>query len=159
MPGTVDEVEEWVDWRGLSDMPEKHVQLFTLQAVETLVKESRRRERRQYLFNERLLCEMADLRGQVRALSAHSSPGFPRFRFLPGGIRDRIWSLALSRRIVRNVDPGRSLGSPLLRAPAISRVCQESRAVALRHGRYYTVKEEVRGVFQPDICDHGPNCH
>lgn len=128
----------------------RRMQQTTIRAVEALLADSRRRERRQCLFNERLLRELADLRSQVRGLSAHGSPGFPRFRYLPYDVRIMIWSFTLSQRVFPNVDPSNRFGSRLLRAPVISQVSQESRVVALRYGRYYAFKDGVRvkKVFQ-----------
>ncbi|KAK6064618.1 hypothetical protein SCUP515_11675 [Seiridium cupressi] len=75
---------------------------------------------------------------------------FSRFAKLPPEIRQMIWNFAIPRRVVSIMSPYTS-PPPVTTwyhfqttypPPAISQVCQESRKVALRHGRLRAIENE-----------------
>lgn len=101
-----------------------------------LIEESRRRERRQFRFEERVLLELDGLRRQLRQQSTCQLSCFPQFTRFPPEIRDKIWAYAIPRRIFRIPSEEQYFGKFTCPAPAITQVCHESRAVALRHGQF-----------------------
>lgn len=137
------------------DVSDKHMLHLLLIYQENMIVESRRRERRHYLFEQRILHEIDGLRGQVRALSSDAPASFPRFQRLPKEIKEMVWALAIPRRAYSYKKPRKYFGITSLPAPAITQVCTESRAVALRYGRYYPVRQSrgcLDSSWQSFIC-------
>lgn len=75
-----------------------------------------------------------------------AAKSFPQFTRLPPELRLKIWDLAIPTRKLRHhagdvaeerFDGTRKYSTTGLKPPAISRVCHESRSVALRRGRMF----------------------
>ncbi|ROW05924.1 hypothetical protein VPNG_08007 [Cytospora leucostoma] len=138
----------------LEGLPQKLSSI--LRNQEKMIEDARRRDRqqeerdrRQQLFEERVLSELDDLRGRLRALDATSPATFPQFQRLPKEIKQMIWALTIPRRahkIVREDidstdDDDDYFAKNMFKSPAITQVCAESRAVALRHGQCHTIRQ------------------
>ncbi|ROV97933.1 hypothetical protein VSDG_04935 [Cytospora chrysosperma] len=147
VPDTLDDLEELLETRAFTDetpytdISNEHMLQLLLRNQQIMIEESRRRERRHYRFEQRVLRELNGLRGQLRALGSDGPVTFPQFQRLPKEIREMIWALSIPRRAYANREHRSNFGNTALPAPAITQVCTESRAVALRHGLFFPVPQ------------------
>ncbi|KAK1994453.1 hypothetical protein LX36DRAFT_713871 [Colletotrichum falcatum] len=78
------------------------------------------------------------------------APYFPQFRRLPPELRHRIWSLAITTRVLRlSRRAGKEHAAPPMSPPAIAGVCRESRAVATRNGGVVSLKYDAANPENP----------
>ncbi|KAK1756615.1 S-adenosyl-L-methionine-dependent methyltransferase [Echria macrotheca] len=87
-------------------------------------------------------------------------PSFPKFSLLPFEIREYIWRLSLSSRVldvreVQNNGKYTNINSTILPVPTIARVCREAREVVMRHGRRIQIALPHRRGSKVMFCPAG----
>lgn len=149
MPESVLALERELEDQDLGDTPiqdlgTKHMLQLLLRNQILMIEESRKRERKQYVLNQKLQRDIDRLHRKLDARDPAMGPAtFPQFRLLPAEVRQRIWQLAIPSQLFTHVDldvaEPKTFDRSIVRAPAVNEVCSESRAVAARLGRYHAV--------------------
>lgn len=105
----------------------------TLAALEAVTEDRRKEEHENLMFKRQMRRQLDELR---RLVASSPRPWFPQFSRLPPELRRLVWHFAVPTRLYCEDKTWKGV-SFVLSAPAIAHVCRESRAVALRLGRFW----------------------